>query len=57
MGRIGREKKENLKNHVAVYFTKDETKEIMKQARKNLLDVSPFIRKTVLDTLKINVQA
>ena len=44
------------KLHVAVYFTPEENKQIKKQAGKNLLGMSPFLRKTVIETLGIKVE-
>lgn len=46
-----RPEKVEKKRQVQVYFTDEELKKIKKKANKAVLDVSPFLRKTVLESL------
>jgi hypothetical protein len=43
------------KRHTAVYFRETELVQIKKAADKSLLDVSPFIRKKILEDLGITL--
>lgn len=42
-----------MEEHVAVYFGKEELKQISKKANTAILPISPFLRKHIIETLAI----